>query len=97
VPRLSQKASTAEGTEKRRSPPCPPGYWFRLFGKARRDTLCTVSEWACLSTVDRFMWDGHQIVAEFRVPGADSLSEDALKRGQFEVRWPSSERGRRPD
>jgi hypothetical protein len=28
-----------------------------------------------MSTVDRFMWDGDQIVAEFRVPGADSLSE----------------------
>jgi RHS repeat-associated protein len=52
----------------------------RVLTRARRDTLCTrQSEWKCLSTVDRFMWDGDQIVAEFRVPGADSLSEDALQ------------------
>jgi RHS repeat-associated protein len=50
----------------------------RVLARTRRDTSCTGSDWKCLSTMDRFVWDGDQLLAEFRGPGANTQSETTL-------------------
>lgn len=50
----------------------------RVLGRTRRHTPCTLSEWKCLSTIDRYVWDGDQLVAEFRDPGSNDQPEENL-------------------
>jgi len=43
----------------------------RVLVRARRDSACTSN--TCHSTIDRYLWDGDQILGEIRMPGGDSI------------------------
>ncbi|NIM49671.1 MAG: hypothetical protein GTO22_10540, partial [Gemmatimonadales bacterium] len=56
-------------------------YWYDALGRRvlvrrRADSLCTTS--LCYSTMERFVWDGDQLLYELRYPGWDDLSPAAL-------------------
>jgi RHS repeat-associated protein len=50
----------------------------RVLMRSRRSTPCMESAYKCQSTMDRFVWDGDQLIAESRGNGADTQSETAL-------------------
>jgi RHS repeat-associated protein len=54
-------------------------YWYdalgrRVLARRRADSLCTGGTSFCVSTLERFVWDGDQILYELRAPGGDNLS-----------------------
>ncbi len=56
----------------------------RVLARTRRDSSCVVgsngnTEWDCLSTMDRYVWDGDQLLFEYRVPGGNAVSEEGLQ------------------
>ena len=46
--------------------------------RTRRDTLCFAAEYRCYSTIERFIWDGDQLLSEFRRNGANNQLEASL-------------------
>ena len=50
----------------------------RVLTRSRRSTPCNESAYECQSTIDRFIWDGDQLIAESRGNGADTQSEASL-------------------
>jgi len=51
----------------------------RILVRSRKASDCTHSQF-CLSTIDRFVWDGDQLLYEIRYPGGDGVSNALLER-----------------
>jgi RHS repeat-associated protein len=51
----------------------------RVLLRARRDSTCTHPH--CLSVIERFVWDGDQLLYEVRMPGGDAVSYAGLETG----------------
>ena len=54
-------------------------YWYdalgrRILVRRRADSLCTAGASFCASTLERFVWDGDQLLYELRAPGGDGLN-----------------------
>ena len=58
-------------------------HWYdalgrRVLKRQRQDSTSICSHIDCLSTIERFIWDGDQLVAEVRREGGDGLPAGAL-------------------
>jgi RHS repeat-associated protein len=51
----------------------------RVLTRTQRDSTCTGTVPACLSTIDRFIWDGDQLMAEHRLEASPWTHGDALE------------------
>ena len=75
-------------------------YWYdalgrRVLKRARSETLCgtgggILSGERCLSTIERFVWDGDQLLYETRYPGGAGESDIALDRAPPTAQSPDS-------
>lgn len=51
----------------------------RVLTRTQRDSTCSSLPPACLSTIDRFVWDGDQLLAEHRLEAPPSTNGEALE------------------
>jgi hypothetical protein len=67
----------------------------RVLKRARSETLCgtgggILSGERCLSTIERFVWDGDQLLYEMRYPGGADETANALDRAPPTAQSPNS-------